>query len=273
MESKLFTRAISALRRSSALVLLGLVFVAIPFISQTWPGWHAVVGNRTPAAVVLVTALYTAAYAAGLVAISHIFAAIFKRDGMESEHCGVLLSLFVLTGLGETATAPDTRHIWWGLPIGLLLLTHHALGRQPSFVRIGRTAFAFAALPAAIGIVYVSMAYLSEPRIMLTEGIGRGMKVSQVLADEYGSQLELVGLLSANEKAHFSVTDALIAVVDGSFLPRDRHIVSWGPGSDDGSLVEPPAIAASASHEQQNTQTIGSVKIVSRTGNYHLILR
>ena len=273
IESRLFTRTIAALRRTSALVLLGLVFVAIPFIGQTWPGWHAVVGNRTPVAVVLVTALYTAAYAAGLVALAHIVAAIFKRDEMKHEQDGVLLSLFVLTGLGEAAAAPDTRHIWWGLPIGLLLLTHYSLCRQPSYMRIGRSAFGLAALSAVAVIVHVSMAYLSEPRIMLTEGIGRGMKVSQALADEYGSQHELVGLLFAGEEAHFSVTDALITVVGGSYLPRDRHIVSWGPGGDDVSLLEPPAIVEAASYQQGSTQTTESLTILSGTGGHYLILR
>lgn len=229
IESRFFADEIDGLSRISSLLLAGAVVVGEPLITGYWPGWHAFVGQRSPIAIVPVTGLYATAFVAGILAASYLIAAVLDRGFKDGSRTGALLSIFVLAGLAETAAAPDTRHIWWGLPVGLLLLVHHGIGESRILSAWFRRAVPIGLALAGAGVLLMSMNYASGFRVELDEGIGRGMRVSQPAAEEYLSQLDLVGQLPTDASVRFAVRDALITVMGGSFLPQDRHIVSWGP--------------------------------------------
>ncbi len=231
IESRFFAYKVKGLSRWSIMLLLGAVVVGSPLVTGYWPGWHAFVGERSPVAIVSVTGLYATAFVAGILATSYLIAAMFHRGLEDRSRTGALLSVFVLSGLAETASAPDTRHIWWGLPVGLLLLVHHGVGESRVLTAWFRRAVPISFVVAGAGALLMSVHYTGEPRVELHEGIGRGMRVSQHVADEYLSQLDLVSQLPVDVPVYFVVRDALITVIGGSFLPQDRYIVSWGPTS------------------------------------------
>lgn len=235
IESHFFTDKIESLSRRSTLLLVCAVVIGAPLISQNWPGWHAFVGERSAIAIVPITGLYTTAFVAVSLSLSYFVTTLFNRGLEPGLRTGAFLSIFVLAGLAETASAPDTRHIWWGLPVGLLLIVHHGIGQHTVLTTWLRKAVPIGFVIAGTGALLMSVNYIVEPRVELHEGIGRGMRVGPLVADEYRSQLDFVGWLPVDASVRFEVRDALITVIDGSFLPQDRRIVSWGPTHADGA--------------------------------------
>lgn len=270
IESHCFADSIEGLSRWSTVLLLGAIVVGTPLVARQWPGWHAFVGKRSPIAIVPVTILYAAAFVAAILAITYLGAALLDRELKHENRTGALLSMFVFTGLAETAVAPDTRHIWWGLPVGLLLLVHHGIGKGRVltvwFQRAVLTSFAV----AGAGVVIMSINYASELRVELDQGIGRGMWVSQPVAEEYLSQLDFISQLPPGSPLGFMVRDALITVIGGRFLPQDRKIVSWGPTNSDeptAGLRETVATIADLDSNDVGSKIDG---VVSKSGRHVL---
>lgn len=271
IESRFFADKVEGLSHWSIILLLGAVVVGAPLITGYWPGWHAFVGERSAISIVSITGLYTTAFVAGILAATYLIAAMLDRGLKDDSRTGALLASFVLAGLAETAAAPDTRHIWWGLPVGLLLLVHHGLCESRLLGVWFRRMVPIGFVIAGAGALLMSLNYAGEPRVELHEGIGRGMRVSQHVAEEYMSQLDLVGQLPADVPVLFEVRDALITVIGGSFLPQDRHIVSWGPARADGPTAGLSEIVEIIDGHEGRDSGDGVDGVKSRTGRHSLV--
>jgi hypothetical protein len=136
------------------------------------------------------------------------------------------LGLALLTQMVPTW---DSRHLWWGLPIGLLVafsVTDTLTGARTTL----GLPLAVPVTVVAVAAVVTAVAYLTFPRVDAPpESIARGMRMtsaeSQILADDQAFLLEQLGL---DGTAVFLVDQGHFSVIGGRFASQDRFFVAWG---------------------------------------------
>ena len=138
-----------------------------------------------------------------------------------------LLMGFALAGLVQYAPVPDSRHIWWGLPVGLLFL-FACWGRRGTWSPL-RNPMALVIAGAALAAFFSGRAYLQlerspSPQDVVTSGMHIVDDELQLLT----STSDFLSLCVADEKALFLVKNGAWSVYDGDYHSIDSHFVKWG---------------------------------------------
>lgn len=144
---------------------------------------------------------------------------------------GFLIAL-TLAGLAQTVPTWDARHVWWGIPIGVLLVsatTHALLGETP-----GRANY-FSVIMLAVAIMACLSAwnYLQVARVEVKSGyLVQGMRIDSDLNDRLKRELDLQReSIPEDSEVLYLHPDGYTSVIDGSWRSMDRYFVSWGPSS------------------------------------------
>ncbi len=177
----------------------------------------------------------------GLLVSAVMFASSFLLGELSKEATGkLLIASFSLASAGEVLSIPDTRHVWWALPPSLILLVSMVGHDRLRYVR-PRQALAVAALFLSFMIPAVTSAFLyaNLSRVVLEDGIGRGMLVNRDVEGHYTEMLHLVRQLGDDPPAMY-VGDLLIAVIDGHYVDAPV-IIEWSPW-DFVDLLDSPRI-------------------------------
>jgi len=160
------------------------------------------------------------------------------------------LALAGLTVAGFTQVVPtwDVRHVWWGAPIGLVLVFSVIERRGRINVPQGNQLM-FVVAAATVMAVSCRTAYLAFPRVPGPEGtIIVGMYQPADAAQAIAEDTRLLhDNLVSGQRAVFLVYDGDISVLSGSYDSIDASFVDWGPVPELASrLDENPRIVVPA---------------------------
>lgn len=138
---------------------------------------------------------------------------------------------FSMAGLVQYAPVPDSRHIWWGLPLGLLLV-FASLGRSQLWSPT-RNPLALPLAAAAIAALLSGSSYLEYERVPAPgNSVAAGMLSEREVSDRTREAFELLEENLGTETAVFLVAEGAWSVFDQSYHSPDAHFVDWGAPVD-----------------------------------------
>lgn len=186
--------------------------------------------------------------------------------------CGIGLGLIL-----QIVPTWDTRHIWWGLPVGLILffsiMEKVSLAKNASFVLLVAPLVAVVLLAAFAGFEN-----LRKPREKMTEiAFANGMQlpVAQKLVLRDDAQF-LSDNLGLENKAVFLVWHGYLSVINGSYQSADLYYtvpeVNNGPSiSDRVSSGEPIVVEDAIYSDALNAEILDlGYDQCAITANFHL---
>jgi hypothetical protein len=123
----------------------------------------------------------------------------------------------------------DTRHVWWALPCGLLLI-FAGLGRAGVLRTPAMNPLVIPMAAILVMAVHSGATYL---RVMRVEGppgsISQGMLISSSARDSIAVSTEFLGReLSGAQQVLFLTVDGDLSVFDGRYRSPDAYFVNWG---------------------------------------------
>lgn len=140
------------------------------------------------------------------------------------------LAGLTVAGLAQVVPTWDVRHVWWGLPLGLLL-TFALLQRAQALMPVARNPLLLPLVVVALIVTPMVVRNLAAPRVAGPPGtIIEGMLVSEASARAIAEDSRLLSeVLTKNDRAVFLVPDGDSAVLAGEFQSVDPFFVDWGP--------------------------------------------
>ena len=138
---------------------------------------------------------------------------------------------FALGGLVQYAPVPDSRHIWWGLPIGMSLV-FASLGRSRLWSPT-HNPLVLALAAAAVAALISGRAYVVYERVPGPAGsVAAGMLSQTDVAERIEASVEVLRANVGESEAVFLVAEGAWSVFDSNYHSPDRHFVDWGASFD-----------------------------------------
>jgi hypothetical protein len=169
--------------------------------------------------------LYLVFFSATLLAATVILATVVDRDASIGTAAQFVIAALALASVGEVLSIADTRHIWWALPIGLLLVVTSVM-KNVGLPRRQMWSLAVAGALIVTAAAASALTYASQSRILIEDGVAAGMEAQQGVYQRYRVDLQLMRELGDQPKVFF-VVDAMITVMDGRFQDSPA-LVEWG---------------------------------------------
>lgn len=140
------------------------------------------------------------------------------------------LIILALAGLSQTVPTWDARHVWWGIPLGVLLISATMqifLKEAPSEASpLNIPLFAVALMACFSGWNYHHVARVETTSVYLVQG----MRINADLSDRLKRELDLQReFIPTDSNVLYLHPDGYASVIDGSWRSEDRSFVSWGP--------------------------------------------
>ncbi len=242
----LFTFRKNHISRLKSVILSGLISVAI----FSWQTWLGIIRVRSKSQEIqfdfhlLGKNIFETYLEFFLVCIGVSFFVIFAlflkksainlREGV-SEYSGLLIVGLSAVSL-ESQIVPtwDSRHIWWGMPTGLLLLFSLLNQNKKKFRFVNNPiffqVFVVAILSLALGLSELKVK--REPFIDSSGSIAKGMKLSAHEVAWLAADAEFLRIELGNSKAIFYVWDGYLSVINGKYASVDKYFIDFGEASD-----------------------------------------
>ena len=174
---------------------------------------------------------------APLVVVVCVCLAIFCRLDRRTATAWLLLAGFALAGLVQIWPVSDTRHYWWGLPIGLLLLfsipSNHSSGERLLF-RIQNpyllTTIATLVIAAFTGYSYLGVSRQPAPAGSPVSGMLMGVnQAGDQTAHPLDEDFKTLRLAHIPYRATlFWVNDGVLSVFDDRYNNSDEYFLYFG---------------------------------------------
>jgi hypothetical protein len=170
--------------------------------------------------------LYLVFFSATLLAVFVILGKVSQRNASTGTAPQFVIAALALASVGEVLSIADTRHVWWALPIGLLLVVasvmkNVGLPRRPMLGLV-----VAGALIVTAAATSSSLAYATQSRVFIEDGVAAGMKAQEGVYQQYRDDLQLMRELG-DQPMVFYVSNAMITVMDGKFQDSPA-LVAWG---------------------------------------------
>jgi len=148
----------------------------------------------------------------------------------------LLLAGFAVVGLTQIWPIPDTRHYWWGLPFGIVLLValwEKVIQAKPKLLRalnpfvLSTVGAMFVAIPSANG--YLNLPRAQAPAGSPVEGMLLGSDFwGNDTAAMLNEDVQLISrYTSPNNRVLYLTKDGHYASILGRFNSADAQYVSW----------------------------------------------
>ena len=149
----------------------------------------------------------------------------------------LLVGGLAVSGLTQVWPVPDSRHYWWGLPIGLLLISStwevFTGGEQRTYLKLLHPLI-FPALGALTIVIPSAVSYLDVPRqVAPNKSPIRGMLLGQdywgrdtfkLIDDDFALMSKFI---NTNDRVLYVTLDGHYASLLGTFNSVDAKYVSW----------------------------------------------
>ena len=168
-----------------------------------------------------------------------VFVTIFvmlRKIILDEAFWWILLAGFTVSGLTQIWPIPDTRHYWWGLPFGIVLLVtlwEKMIQAKPLLLRalnpfvLSTVGALFIAIPSANG--YLNLPRAQAPAGSPVEGMLLGSDFwGNDTAAMLNEDVQLISrYTSPNQKVLYLTKDGHYASILGRFNSVDALYVSW----------------------------------------------
>jgi hypothetical protein len=175
-----------------------------------------------------------------------------------------------VSGLTQIVPAWDPRHVWWAVPIGLLLL--FSVVQKTSKLHSPKRNPLMLPLLAALGMaIFSGSAYLGSERVQGPHGtIIEGMRVSKTELDHINEDTQFLGQrLKGVKSIVYVVDDGDLSILDGKYRSADSYFVDWGaaPSIQNRIINKNPIVV--------QTPTFGEerIKELARSTGYEVVAR
>lgn len=164
-------------------------------------------------------------------AIQASLSLIRRIDSPANAFAWLTVIAFALGGIVQYAPVPDSRHIWWGLPLGLALI-FASFGRSRLWLPT-RNPLVLALTAAAVAALLSGRAYLSYERAPGPAGsVAEGILSQAEMASRVKGAIDVLQTNVGSAKAVFLVAEGAWSVFDGSYHSPDAYFVDWGAPFD-----------------------------------------
>ncbi|MDA9863355.1 hypothetical protein N9C58_00105 [bacterium] len=154
------------------------------------------------------------------------YALLQRRSSPEESLSWLALIGFALASLVQYAPVPDSRHIWWGLPLGMAFV-FASLGRSRLWSPT-RNPLALPLAAAAVAALFSGKAYLDIDRIPGPAGsVAAGILSQDETAVRADAAFNLLSESIGSSSAIFLVAEGAWSVFDGRYHSTDAYFVDW----------------------------------------------
>lgn len=159
------------------------------------------------------------------------------------------IALPAIGGFTEALSTGSSRHFWWGLPMGVLLILVLALRDSPARIPAVVLLAPLAVLLFVQIIDATAVVMENRPDLIGSLGPADGIRGIRDREDGLNEMAELTASvtllerqLGAHETATFLVDDGFWAISLGRYASDDEWFVRWGPGPSIRSRIADSAI-------------------------------
>ena len=181
-----------------------------------------------------------------------------------------LLGGLALSGLSQIVPTWDPRHVWWGIPVGLLLLFSIVYSTSNLNKLSGNPLTIPLLLVTGMAVLSGSV-YWGSQRVEGQPGtVIEGMLVTKIEFNQINQDTEFLRrYLLGYESIVYLVDDGDLSVLDGRYRSADPYFVDWGgfPSVESRTRTRIPVVV--------QTSTIGEAKIreLAHSIDYEIIAR
>lgn len=224
----------------------------------------------------LVTAGISLALVLGIMAI---FKALKRHNPNQTYSNWILLGLcgVGLATIVQITPVADSRHIWWGLPLLLLLLVNAFSVNSSSFFDFFRNplVYSMSALFLFAPLIGGSNLLIHREQIgkvSIAEGMRNFPDEAKFLEI---SATELANDVSDRREGIFFVDDGYLSVADGKYRSMDKNFVLWGPSEELTKRLMNAQFVLIATQDEPSAATLlrSSFRVKSEFGKYSLYVR
>jgi len=134
---------------------------------------------------------------------------------------------FAFAGLVQYTPVPDSRHIWWGVPLGILVV-FGALGRKGLWSPL-KNPLSLVIATAAVAAAIAGSAYLGVQRVKSPDWlVTKGMSLGAADMTDLDAAAQLLSRCVGDRSAVFLVANGVWSVFDSKYHSVDAQFVDWG---------------------------------------------
>lgn len=145
----------------------------------------------------------------------------------------LVLSVFVLAMFTQLVPTWDSRHIWWGLPLGLLLVYCVIDVVQSSQAKTSTPLIALLPIVGFVAVLALIAApvHLAAPRTQApADSVAQGMRLGVAEARLLQNEQDFLRKhLTVGQRAIFITAYGHFSVLGNEFSSADPYFVAWGP--------------------------------------------
>ena len=206
-------------------------------------GWTAFLLNHNFASL---TFALGAAASFVLVDLKRLGSELFQFQGVP-EHRLIFLAA-AIAPFAQSIPVSDTRHLWWGIPVALLLWRGPARMPRPerriSTALISSTVF----LVLSTSVLSAGANLFLVDRYAYPDGtVAEWMVGRQGNVERFSENARLLSEISDYERTLFVTNEGYLSVIFGTYSAGDEHFSSWGPeGSIEDRIIGESALVLDA---------------------------
>lgn len=188
----------------------------------------------------------------------------------------VLLGGLTLSGLTQIIPTWDVRHVWWGSPVGLLLI-FSVVDAKSKLNRLSGNPLMLPLIAAAVVAVSSAAVYSTSERVPGRQGtIVEGMFVSEAQFSRINEDTDFLRRhLPGNVPVVYLAQDGDLSILDGTYRSADAYFVEWGGAPPVGTRIgngDPIVVQRSAYSAKRVNTLARSIRYKAVARNKRLVL-
>ncbi|HBJ73422.1 MAG TPA: hypothetical protein DDY88_06915 [Actinobacteria bacterium] len=193
---------------------------------------------------------------------------------------GYWLLLAAMTLAGALTVIPrwDPRHVWWGIPIGLILIAA-CINLAGTLWQVLKNPLLIVLLAVAVMVGVSSVQTLGRPRVESpADWITRGMYLPKDISDAIERDFSFLSrYVLSDTRVVYLVPDGDLSILLGHFQSADPYFVSWGiPSTQAGRLNDADVVIVyGLTNEGLSTELINDLKdfrVAETQGPYRIFI-
>lgn len=164
-----------------------------------------------------------------LMGIIGLFRYVFRKRSAGDLVAWLLLGGLALSGLTQIIPIFDPKHVWWGAPIGLLLL-FSTVSATSQLKRPSGNPLLLPLLATAVMATVSALGYAGQGRVQGQPGtVVEGMLVNKEKSHQIDQDTKFLSQeLHGSPSVVYLVRDGDLSILDGKYRSADPYFVDWG---------------------------------------------
>jgi hypothetical protein len=164
-----------------------------------------------------------------LMGAARLFRYVFAERSAGDLIAWLLLGGLALSGLTQIIPTFDPKHVWWGAPIGILVL-FSTVGETSQLKRLSGNPLILPLVATTVMAAVSAFGYAGLARVPGQAGtLADGMFISKEKSRQIDQDTKFLGEeLHGSRSAVYLVRDGDLSILDGRYRSADAYFVNWG---------------------------------------------